>query len=215
MTNITPFNPLDRDNLADSINRALLTQPPQCLDHVPSFAGAGIYALYYRGDYPPYRPFVAKDKDGEDRPIYVGKAVPKGGRMGGTEDKSIASDALVTRLRKHARKIHASAHLEKKHFDYKYLVVSDAFIGLCEVYLIGKKLPLWNTAITGFGNNALGSGRLKQRPSLWDILHPPKTLGPAGLKSEASHAEVLRKVSDYFSGLIPDPVDDDGDQDSD
>lgn len=44
------------------------------------FKGAGIYAIYYEGDFPPYAPISRKTET--EIPIYVGKAVPAGARKG-------------------------------------------------------------------------------------------------------------------------------------
>jgi hypothetical protein len=42
------------------------------LSAISEFYGAGVYAIYYRGDYEHYRPL-----SGADHPIYVGKADPR------------------------------------------------------------------------------------------------------------------------------------------
>ena len=54
-----------------------------------SFEGAGIYAIYYRGDFTAYDAITRKNQ-GQNfvAPIYVGKAVPKGARKGGGIDPS-------------------------------------------------------------------------------------------------------------------------------
>jgi hypothetical protein len=49
-----PYNPLDRVNLARSVERALLAEPLSMLPLLEPFAGAGLYALYYLGDFPAY-----------------------------------------------------------------------------------------------------------------------------------------------------------------
>jgi hypothetical protein len=70
--------------------------------------------------------------------------------------------------------------------------------------------PLWNSSITGFGNNALGSGRGKQRPSFWDVLHPKKrSRTRKNVQKGMSLAEVERRVEKHFEGKIPPAVSDD------
>ena len=61
---------------------AILKQMPVQLPPNP-FNGAGVYAIYYTGSFDPYRLVAAENKDNLfNWPIYVGKAVPKGGRIG-------------------------------------------------------------------------------------------------------------------------------------
>ena len=79
---ITPYNPLDKRNLAESVASAMLHTPVQKLPPEP-FIGAGVYAIYYKGDFEPYRKLVELNQDGWNVPIYVGKAVPAGARKGG------------------------------------------------------------------------------------------------------------------------------------
>ena len=54
---ITPYNPLDKRNLAESVASAMLHTPVQKLPPEP-FIGAGVYAIYYKGDFEPYRKLV-------------------------------------------------------------------------------------------------------------------------------------------------------------
>jgi hypothetical protein len=48
------------------------------------FDGAGIYAIYYKGNFPLYVKISTKNKTGFVQPIYAGKAIPEGGRKGGS-----------------------------------------------------------------------------------------------------------------------------------
>ena len=80
---IPPFNPLDKSNLGESVAEAMLHQPVGALPPEP-FIGAGIYAIYYIGDFPLYEEIAKKNRnDLYHWPIYVGKAVPAGARKGG------------------------------------------------------------------------------------------------------------------------------------
>ena len=83
MADPKPFNPLEKRNLAASIAEALLEADPVPLDGVPRFRGAGVYAIYYTGPHPAYAPLAEANRDGRWRaPIYVGKAIRRGGRKG-------------------------------------------------------------------------------------------------------------------------------------
>ena len=75
--NIVPFNPLDKRHLGQSVGQAMLARPAVPITDLESFGGAGIYAIYYHGDFPAYRAISSRNSDGRHTaPIYVGKAVP-------------------------------------------------------------------------------------------------------------------------------------------
>ena len=44
-------------------------------------------------------------------------------------------------------------------------------IGTIEAALIKHNMPLWNTAVDGFGNHTPGKGRFEQAKSDWDVIH--------------------------------------------
>lgn len=51
---ITPYNPLDKENLGRSVAGAMLNSTVFPLRGLEPFHGAGIYAIYYTGDFAPY-----------------------------------------------------------------------------------------------------------------------------------------------------------------
>ena len=86
---VIPFNPLDKKNLGASVAEALLTKEVHPLGRLPVFEGAGIYAIYYTGSFPSYQQIARLNCDSKFLlPIYVGKAVPAGARMGASPDIS-------------------------------------------------------------------------------------------------------------------------------
>jgi len=54
-----PYSPLDRRNLGESVMRRLIGLRPEPLASLDRLIGAGIYAIYYTGAFPAYRPLVA------------------------------------------------------------------------------------------------------------------------------------------------------------
>ncbi|MFT4253820.1 MAG: Eco29kI family restriction endonuclease, partial [Caulobacter sp.] len=98
------YNPLDKINLARSIELELLGRPPMPLSDVEGIKGAGVYVIYYTGDFPAYLANAAIDpNEPAALPIYIGKAIPRGGRKGGVSVKTAAAGvALRDRLRQHA-----------------------------------------------------------------------------------------------------------------
>jgi len=170
-SNVIPFNPLERNHLGASVAQALLATKPRPLGALATFVGAGIYAIYYVGDFAPYRLIAEANRGGKfDLPIYVGKAIPQGARMGGGNGK--AGRDLQRRLREHAQSVTDAENLELDAFYCRHLVVEDIWIPLGEALLISKFAPLWNSNLTGFGNHNPGKGRSAGKNSRWDLLHP-------------------------------------------
>jgi hypothetical protein len=193
-----PYNPLDNGNLGISVRDALLKQ--QILPMPPwKFGGAGIYAIYYTGDFPPYAPIAEQNRDGRfECRIYVGKAVPKGSRKGGLVRNPQASTAIADRLKRHADSIKAAQNLDLADFFFRYLVVDDIWIPLGEMYMIEKFQPVWNKVVEGFGIKTPG----KRRKGLqWDTIHPGrKFVGALGSPPHPKSPEqILTEVKNYLA----------------
>lgn len=169
---VVPFNPLDKKNLGASVAEAMLRSPSHGLGDITRFTGAGIYAIYYAGPHPAYALLAQANQLGDRIPIYVGKAVPAGSRMGARLDATTTTRALHNRLTEHAESIRATSSLDITDFRCKYLVVDDIWIPLGESLLIAKFSPVWNSAIDGFGNHDPGAGRYQGQMPRWDMLHP-------------------------------------------
>lgn len=192
MREYTPYNPLDKKNLGRSVADALLANSAVNLTDLEIFKGAGIYAIYYGGNFEPYEGLVSKVKIGEPlSPIYVGKAVPPGSRKGNAEIDADPGTVLYRRLKKHTESIQLAENLDVNDFTTRYLVVEDIWIPLGESLLIARFSPLWNKIVDGFGNHDPGSGRYQQLRSRWDVLHPGR---PWALKC-AERGETLKDIS--------------------
>ena len=172
---IPPFNPLDKANLGESVAEAMLHQPVTVLPPEP-FIGAGIYAIYYGGEFPLYTEIAKRNREEKFAwPIYVGKAVPAGARKGGFGLGADPGQVLFRRLAEHAGSIDQAANLKVSDFMCRFLVVDDIWIPLAESLLIEMYQPLWNRKIDGFGNHDPGKGRHNQQRSPWDAIHPGRT----------------------------------------
>jgi hypothetical protein len=164
------FNPLDKTHLAESVSDHLLKRPIVPLPP-ERFSGAGIYAIYYRGAFPPYRK-IAETVSGENPiPIYVGKAVPAGSRKGGYGLGIDPGEVLYRRLLDHAASIESARNLELTDFGCRYVLVDDIWIPLGESLLIERFKPVWNIHVDGFGHHDQGKSRRGQMKSVWDTLH--------------------------------------------
>lgn len=194
-----PFNPLDKINLGKSVAIAILSQPYQPMPS-GSFEGVGVYALYYFGKNSIYDRISdynnASDNNGW--PIYVGKAIPKGGRKG-VFSKNDGSKALHGRILKHCRSVTEVENLDLNDFKCRYLTVDPIWIPLGEQLLIDRFKPIWNSVIDGFGNNDPGTNRYNGRMSDWDKLHPGRewTMRMSTYKEQYDLDSILKKIKNY------------------
>lgn len=169
----TPFNPLDKQNLGKSVAEALLRVEAEPLTSLTQFGGAGIYAIYYSGEFPAYAPIADRNQGGNfNLPIYVGKAIPPGGRKGGVGLREKPHTALFSRLADHRQSLMDAVNLDVTDFSCRYLLVDDIWIPLGESLLIAQYNPLWNIKLDGFGNHTPGQRRFEQYRSTWDTVHP-------------------------------------------
>lgn len=199
---LQPFNPLQKGHLAKSAARALLISDVQPLPPEP-FIAAGVYALYYQGDFPAYRLLVEKNRDGSyEWPIYVGKAVPEGSRKGGTLDNIDPGTVLYKRLLDHAKSIEAADNLDLADFRCRYLSVDDIWIPLTENMLIEKFRPVWNRILDGFGNHDPGKGRLAGKRSSWDCVHPGRAWADQLQPSMYTEERLMGVIEKYLKQTL-------------
>jgi hypothetical protein len=196
---LRPFNPLEKRRLAESIVRELLAQPVSSLPPVARFRGAGVYAIYYRGGLPLYAPLARQNRPSWRIPIYVGKAVPPGGRKGGFPEQPSGSTALHRRLAEHAETVERAQDLDLAHFACRYLVVDEVWIRLAELLLLEEFQPVWNVVVDGFGNHDPGAGRRKGKRPNWDSLHPGRPWAELMQPGLLSRAELVRRVRAHLS----------------
>ena len=198
MGEANPYNPLSKRNLAASIVAKLLHQEPQVLP-APTFPGAGLYLLYYIGRFNAYHKISAPNqKDKFRQPIYVGRAIPKGGRKGLEGFDVPHGQALCNRLKEHSDSITAAENLELTDFRCRWLVVDEVFIPLGESLLISHYKPLWNALVDGFGNHDPGSGRAHGKKPMWDVLHPGRPWANR-LKSACTAEQVEASITRFLT----------------
>jgi len=194
---LSPFNPLDKRNLAESVAQAMLQRPIFQLPPEP-FIGAGIYAIYYTGKFPLYEKIAKKNRGNLfAQPIYVGKAVPAGARKGGFGLGDEPGQALYKRLCDHAKSVAEADNLNAKDFFCRFLAVDDIWIPLAESLLIEMFEPLWNRVMDGFGNHDPGKGRYEQKMSQWDSIHPGRPWAARLKKLEVSESDLSKSVKDF------------------
>lgn len=166
-----------------------------------SFVGSGVYAIYYTGSLDIYRYYSEINREGYNKPIYIGKAVPSGWRQGRTKIKKEKKE-LFGRMREHWKSIDSVNNLSVDDFFCRFVIFdedSSDMIGTIEAALIKKFKPLWNVKLDGFGNHDPGSGRYEQAKSDWDIIHPgrewaDKCVGVSNIKSD-----IEQGIANFFA----------------
>lgn len=186
------FDPLSYENLGASIARALEEQPVTPLTDLKPFDGAGVYALYYRGDFPAYELLAEANRAHPGSwAIYIGKAETENARKGEPNQANLAvGNKLFNRVRKHARSIEQASNLRIEDFDVRVLTVAPTWVPLAEVVSIRLNQPLWNKIVDGLGNNDPGKGRYEGARPRWDTLHP----GRPWSERLASHVETAENI---------------------
>lgn len=193
------YNPLDKLNLGKSVVEALLASPSTKIEAIDPFVGAGIYAIYYHGEFEPYEAITVQADMESETPIYVGKAVPPGTRKGASLATSNSGRWLFNRIAEHRDSINAAENLDVGDFSVRYLVVDDIWIPLGEALLISTFNPVWNRLIGGFGNHDPGAGRYNGLRPLWDVLHPGRAWAERCRPRSQTREEIGRRIIDYFS----------------
>jgi len=195
----SPFNPLAIENLSKSIVTQILETEPTRLDQVPRFFGAGLYAIYYCGDYSAYQLLSRHNRGGGwNVPIYVGKAVPAGGRRGIEVVNHGTTQALTKRIGEHAGSVQAAINLDITQFSVRWLTVEDIWIPLGESAMLRKSQPLWNALVDGFGNHDPGRGRRAGVRSRWDTLHPGRPWAGNFPERPESASDIDQDVQEYL-----------------
>lgn len=199
---LVAYNPLAKRELGASVAKSLLEQPISILPPEEIFEGAGIYAIYYIGDFPAYG-FIreANENNRWSLPIYVGKAVPKGARKGGFGLDIEPGTVLYSRLREHADTL-VGAGFDLKDFACRYLSVEDIWIPLSENLLIEMFQPLWNSLLDGFGNHDPGSGRYGGMRPPWHVVHPGIQWAAKCQQHAKSPAEFLHEIDAFREGRL-------------
>jgi hypothetical protein len=197
-----PYNPLEKENLGKSVAISLIKQKAVPIAEIARFQGAGIYAIYYIGHFDAYAPMKTWNSGNEEfnLPIYIGKAVPTGGRKGNVDPEvSARGSALINRLDEHRKSIEQAENLDTKDFWCRFLVVDDIWIPLGESLLIQHYRPIWNSLIDGFGNHDPGSGRHQGARPNWDTLHPGRHWAVRCAPSKLTELQIRERVEDFWN----------------
>lgn len=197
------FDPADPDTAGRLVAAALLAQPRVSLSLIPRTYGAGVYAIYYNGEYPAYLPISRTES-----PIYVGKADPASGSSKTPRDQG---EKLYGRLADHRKMIRTVAAyaiserivpaLNLDDFECRYLVTATNAQIFAERHLIGLFRPVWNreTGVCwGISKHGDTEGRNNDR-SPWDVLHPGRKWAMAEkLEDSRPISRILADIGSHF-----------------
>jgi hypothetical protein len=193
------FDPTDPNTSGRVVALTLVAQTKHPLAKIPDFYGAGVYAIYYRGDFGPYAALK-----GMDHPIYVGKADP---------DNQSAKDAvsqgtkLSARLNEHARSIRkADTTLDINDFDCRFLIVQTGFQKSAEDYLINFFKPIWNSETKicfGLGKHGDSSETRVNKRSPWDTMHPGREWADATTENQKAPEAIIEQIGAHLAKHPP------------
>ena len=196
-----PYDPLNYENLARNVVRALMEQ--RCVSVPPpaGFEGVGVYALYYNGDFPAYAAISKKE-----HPVYVGSADPA---HPGSKTVTEQGDRLANRLNDHRRNLQkATTTLRVEDFDYRALVVQTGWQSAAEEYLIDLFKPIWNSEIGicyGFGKHGDAPATRDNLRSPWDTLHPGRDWAhrDVNMRDAWPVERIIERINEHFVKYPP------------
>lgn len=165
---------------------AMVAQDRLPLEELGKFYGSGVYAIYYRGTYEPYRPL-----SGTETPIYVGQAAPAQANAHTAREQG---PRLAARLSEHRKNIaKADTTLKVSDFEARFLVVQSGWETAAEDYLINLFRPIWNSEtniLYGLGKHGDDATTRANKRSPWDTLHPGRTWAAKSVE-DARPADVI------------------------
>ncbi|WP_110971263.1 Eco29kI family restriction endonuclease [Pseudomonas huaxiensis] len=196
------FDPSDPQTAGRIVALTLISQPVHELSAIPNFYGAGIYAIYYKGDFAPYAKLVDSD-----HPIYVGKADPENA----SAKNAIAQGTkLAGRLAEHAKSIgKAETTLTIEDFKCRFLIVQSGFQKSAEDYLINFFKPIWNSETKicfGLGKHGDSSKTRDNKRSPWDTMHPGRAWADQSTKDQKTRDQIIAEIDQHLA-LHPPYVD--------
>ena len=198
------FDPAHPAQIGRFVALAMLAQARFPLGGVNRFYGAGIYALYYAGNFSLYKPLSKKE-----HPIYVGKADPKDTDAATPKAQGMG---LSVRLADHVKSISrasvsSTATLRLEDFECRYLIVQSGWQTAAEDYLIDLFKPIWNgetRKVFGIGKHGDKAETRGNKRSPWDTLHPGRSwAGNEKVIDQKSPEKISIELTEHFARNPP------------
>ncbi|MND73338.1 Eco29kI restriction endonuclease [compost metagenome] len=173
---------------------AMVAQDRLPLEELGKFYGSGVYAIYYRGTYEPYRPL-----SGTETPIYVGQAAPAQANAHTAREQG---PRLAARLSEHRKNIaKAETTLRVSDFEARFLVVQSGWETAAEDYLINLFRPIWNSEtniLYGLGKHGDDATTRANKRSPWDTLHPGRAWAAKSVEDARPTDLILSDLKLHF-----------------
>ena len=189
------FDPADPDTAGRVIALTLVAQARHPLSKIPQFYGAGVYAIYYTGDFSHYGAL-----SGTEHPIYVGKADPSSPTA---KDAISQGTKLFGRLSEHAKSIRkAHSTLDIEDFECRFLIVQSGYQKSAEDYLINFFNPIWNSekrVCYGLGKHGDSSDTRVNKRSPWDTFHPGRAWAASIKEDQKPYSAIVEQIKEHFS----------------
>jgi len=197
------FDPGNPKLVGKFVALALLAQTRRQLSSITNFYGSGVYSIYYKGNFEPYKPI-----SGNEHPIYVGKVDPLDA-MAKTPTEQ--GKKLTDRLNEHRKNIEKAqndnaATLVLADFECRFLVVQSGLQTAAENYLINLYKPIWNseTGICyGLGKHGDDATTRANQRSPWDTMHPGRIWAAKSVKDAKSVKEIRSAIKEHFDKNPP------------
>jgi hypothetical protein len=188
------FDPADPVLVGRFVAMMLAAQPQAPLGSVPKFYGSGVYAIYYKGGFAPYKPL-----SNSEHPVYVGKAKPENSKA----SKPMAQgNTLWSRINEHKKSIEkATSTLLLSDFTCRFLVVATGYESAAESYLIHLFQPIWNSEIRlcyGIGKHGDDAETRANDRSPWDTMHPGRHWAAKSKSDQKSQARIEQELVTHF-----------------
>lgn len=172
---------------------ALVAQTRHPLAEIPKVYGSGVYAIYYRGEFPLYAPWAQSET-----PLYVGQAAPADRNARSATDQG---PRLSARLNEHRKNIvKANTTLDVGDFDYRSLVVQSGWETAAEDYLIHLFRPLWNSEtniVYGLGKHGDAATTRANKRSPWDTMHPGRVWAVDTTADAKTPEKIFQEVGEH------------------
>jgi hypothetical protein len=200
------FDPAAPEIAGRNIALALMAQPRRPMAEMtekPGFYGAGVYAIYYRGEKLPFPAYQALR--GSDHPIYIGKADPE---SASATTPKMQGRAIWSRLREHANTIDkAECTLSIDDFECRFLVVQSGYQRAAEDYLIRFFGPIWNSETNicyGMSKHGDAAETRGNKRSPWHTIHPGvKWAANPKLVDQKPAAQITQDIAAHFKKYTP------------
>lgn len=195
------FDPANPNVVGRIVGITMIAQPRQPLSDVERFYGSGVYAIYYKGDFPAYAGLSRRE-----HPLYVGKADPANPAAKTAMEQG---DRLARRLSDHRKNIaKAATTLRLEDFDCRALVVQSGWQDAAESYLIHLFKPIWNSEMYicyGFGKHGDDPGTRANLRSPWDTLHPGREWAHRDpeMRDAKSVAKITTEIGEHLAENPP------------